>query len=82
MVIKPTISYRNEKSSIKIDEKDSFIELVMEIYFKNPYDKNIDAVKIIAVCTGEIKFEVKNDFKIYGSIDHVDTRIIDFEPYF
>lgn len=41
----------------------------MEIHFKNPFDKDIDAVMILAKCTGEINFEVKEDFKIYGTIE-------------
>lgn len=78
IVIKPTVFYNSEKSMMNIDESGSFMEVVLEIHYRNPYNPDIDAALIIAKSTGNIVFEVGDDFKLYGNIDQVTVRVLDF----
>ena len=66
MIVTPTINYNGRVPVIKIDPSGSHIEVIIEIHYKNPLNPEIDAALVIAKASGNIMFEVGNDFKLYG----------------
>jgi hypothetical protein len=82
VIVTPTISYNGQGPSIKIDPTGSHIEVIIEIHYKNPLNPEIDAALVIAKASGNIMFEVGDDFRLYGSTDGVTLHVLDFEPYF
>jgi hypothetical protein len=69
-------------SEVKIDTDGSHVEVIINIHYKNPINPDIDAALVIAKASGDIIFEVGNDFKLYGTTDQVSLHVLDFEPYF
>ncbi len=82
VIVMPTINYDGLGPVIKIDPTGSHIEVIIEIHYKNPINPEIDAALVIAKASGDVVFEVGNDFKLYGQTEQVTLHVLDFEPYF
>jgi hypothetical protein len=82
MFIEPAVSFKSETSFVQIDYEGSFIEVVMEIHYRNPYNPLIDVALIITKATANIVFDVREDFKLYGYVDGVTLRALHFEAYY
>mmetsp|Transcript_34217 Transcript_34217/g.33440 ORF Transcript_34217/g.33440 Transcript_34217/m.33440 type:complete len:297 (+) Transcript_34217:752-1642(+) len=82
MFVRPTLDFEGEKTFVKIDEEGSEIELVAEIHYRNPFNTDIDAALVVAKVNADIRFFVREDFKLYGSVEDIKLKVLAFEPYF
>mmetsp|Transcript_30750 Transcript_30750/g.22843 ORF Transcript_30750/g.22843 Transcript_30750/m.22843 type:complete len:172 (+) Transcript_30750:822-1337(+) len=82
MFVKPILDFDGQQTFVKISETGSTIDLVVEIHYRNPLNPAIDVALIIAKMVAEVKFFVRADFKLYGSVENVQLKVLDFEPYF
>ena len=63
---------------IKLKEKGSTIDLILEIHIKNPFDTEIDAAVIVLLTHAELTFEVNKDLKIEAEITDIQMKALDF----